>query len=92
MPFENFILSSYNCSSFVLLLEVEQENMCSFSSPHCSQLPLAKREAVNVEKSVAEADKVSFCRLFTDRASESGYGVREDFCTTFMLSCGECKY
>ena len=33
----------------IVELEVEQENVCSFSSPHCSQLPLAKREAVNVE-------------------------------------------
>lgn len=54
------ILSSYNCSSFVLLLEVEQENVCSFSSPHCSQLPLAKREAVNVENQLLKQIRSAF--------------------------------
>ena len=60
LPFENFILSSYNCSSFVLLLEVEQENMCSFSSPHCLQLPLAKREAVNVKNQLLKQIRSAF--------------------------------
>ena len=58
LPFEN--LSCYNCSSFVLLLEVEQENICSSSSPHCSQLPLAKREAVNVENQLLKQVSSAF--------------------------------